>query len=147
MVSTRFCTWRSSCPLARVYSAPVIVPLRRRSSKMRHHGRKEETSTPDPMAPAPIETDLAQTAPRGNFLHYPTSRLGAKIIPQDLTNFKSCGVSRVERDLQQELIELREKYLRVIDSFNWNKIICEAHFGFEPVIGELYHLAARKSRR
>ena len=88
----------------------------------------------------PIESDLAQTAPRGNFLSYPSSRLGAKIIPQDLTNFKSRGVSRVERELQQELVQLREKYLEVIDAFNWNKLIYEAHFGFEPVIGEMYHL-------
>ncbi len=94
------------------------------------------------MTPDPIDSDLDQAAPRGNFLHYPSSRLGAKIIPQDLTNFKSRGVSRVERELQQELIELREKYLKVIDAFNWNKLIYEAHFGFEPVIGELYHLYA-----
>lgn len=93
-----------------------------------------------PMADNPIDTDLEQSAPRGNYLPYPASRLGAKIIPQDLTNFKSRGVSRVERELQQELVELREKYLQVIDAFNWNKLIYEARFGFEPVIGERYHL-------
>lgn len=92
------------------------------------------------MQPDPIETDLAQEAPRGNFLHYPSSRLGAKIVPQDLTSFKTRGISKVERTLQQELVELREKYLQVIDAFNWNKIIYEAQFGFEPVIGEAYHL-------
>ena len=74
------------------------------------------------------------------FLPYPASRLAPKIVPQDLTNFKSRGVSKVERELQQELVELREKYLRVIDDFNWNKLIYEAQFGFEPVIGETYHL-------
>ena len=68
----------------------------------------------------PINLDLAQTEPRGNYLPYPVSRLAAKIAPQDLTNFKSRGVSRVERELQQEMIELRERYLEVIDAFNWN---------------------------
>ena len=92
------------------------------------------------MAENPPDSDLGQTAPRGNFLPYPASRLGAKIVPQDLTSFKSRGVSRVERVLQQELVELREKYLEVIDAFNWNKLIYEAKFGFEPVIGERYHL-------
>lgn len=92
------------------------------------------------MSHDPIEADLSQTAPRGNFLHYPASRLGAKIVPQDLTSFKTRGISKVERSLQQELVELREKYLAVIDAFNWNKILYEAHFGFEPVIGETYHL-------
>jgi hypothetical protein len=94
-----------------------------------------------PISPMdPINADLAQTEPRGNYLPYPVSRLAAKIIPQDLTNFKSRGVSRVERELQQELIELRERYLSVIDAFNWNKLIYEAQFRFEPVIGEVYHL-------
>ncbi len=74
------------------------------------------------------------------FLPYPASRLAPKIVPQDLTNFKTRGVGKVERDLQHELIELREKYLSVIDSFNWNKLIYEANIGFEPVTGEVYHL-------
>jgi hypothetical protein len=74
------------------------------------------------------------------FLPYPASRLAPKIIPQDLTSFKSRGISRMERELQQELVELREKYLAVIDAFNWNKLIYEAQFGFEPVCGETYHL-------
>jgi len=30
--------------------------------------------------------------------------------------------------------------LEVIDAFNWNKLLYEAHFGFEPVCGEVYHL-------
>jgi hypothetical protein len=83
---------------------------------------------------------VPETGGSGNFLPYPVSRLGAKIVPQDLTHFKSRGIGRVERELQQELVELRERYLSVIDAFNWNKLIYEAQFGFEPVIGETYHL-------
>jgi hypothetical protein len=89
--------------------------------------------------PLPLD---GQTQERANFLAYPTSRLAPRIVPQDLTNFKSRGISRVERELQQELIELREKYLRVIDDFNWNKLIYEAQYRFEPVIGDTYHLYA-----
>ena len=88
----------------------------------------------------PIDTALQAPEPRGNYLSYPVSRLAAKIVPQDLTNFKSRGVSRVERELQQEMLEIQERYMEVIDAFNWNKLIYEAHFGFEPVVGEIYHL-------
>jgi hypothetical protein len=91
------------------------------------------------IAELPVPLD-GQTQERANFLAYPTSRLGAKIVPQDLTSFKTRGVGKVERELQQELIELRERYLRVIDDFNWNKLIYEAHYRFEPIIGETYHL-------
>jgi len=88
----------------------------------------------------PIDAALRVPEPRGNYLPYPVSRLAAKIIPQDLTSFKSRGVSRVERELQQEMIEIQERYMEVIDAFNWNKLIYESQFGFEPVCGELYHL-------
>ena len=88
----------------------------------------------------PIPHNAADPSARANFLAYPSSRLGAKIVPQDLTSFKSRGIGKVERELQQELVELRERYLAVIDAFNWNKLIYEAHFRFEPVIGETYHL-------
>ena len=83
---------------------------------------------------------LSTEVSTNNFLPYPASRLAPPIVPQDLSNFKSRGIGRVERELQQELVELREAYLRVIDAFNWNKLIYEAHFGFEPVVGEVYHL-------
>ncbi len=88
----------------------------------------------------PIPHNAADPAARTNFLAYPSSRLGAKIVPQDLTSFKSRGITKVERELQQELVELRERYLAVIDSFNWNKLIYEASYRFEPIIGETYYL-------
>lgn len=93
-------------------------------------------------APAldPIDAALQAPEPRGNYLPYPVSRLAAKIIPQDLTSFKSRGVSRVERVLQQEMVEIQERYMEVIDAFNWNKLIYESRFGFEPVCGDVYHL-------
>jgi Protein of unknown function (DUF2452) len=95
----------------------------------------------------PIDEALQTTGPRGNYLPYPVSRLAAKIIPQDLTNFKSRGVSRVERELQQEMLEIQERYMEVIDAFNWNKLIYESHFGFEPVCGEVYHLYEVEGKR
>lgn len=95
----------------------------------------------------PIDQDLSQNEPRANYLPYPSSRLAAKIIPQDLSNFKSRGITRVERELQQELVELRESYLKVIDAFNWNKLIYESQFSFEPVVGEIYHLYEINGKR
>ncbi len=88
----------------------------------------------------PIPKDSADPAARANFLHYPVSRLAPRIVPQDLTSFKTRGITKVERELQQELVELRERYLKVIDAFNWNKLVYESNYRFEPIIGETYHL-------
>jgi hypothetical protein len=92
------------------------------------------------MPPETPPDDAPDASVSASFLPYPASRLGAKIVPQDLTHFKSRGIGKVERELQQEMVELRERYLAVIDAFNWNKLIYEAQFSFEPVIGETYHL-------
>ncbi len=74
------------------------------------------------------------------FMPYPVSTLSPKIIPNDLSTFKSRGISQVERDLQQKLTEMREQYIATIEHFNWNKLVYEADINFEPITGETYHL-------
>ncbi len=81
------------------------------------------------------------------FLPYPVSTLSPPIVPNDLTSFKSRGISQVERDLQQKLQEIREMYLATIDHFNWNKLVYEAEIQFEPIIGGTYHLYEMRGRR
>jgi len=76
----------------------------------------------------------------GAYLPYPTSTLSPKIVPNDLSTFKSRGISQVERELQQKLIEIREEYIEVVDHYNWNKLVYESEINFEPVIGNIYHL-------
>ena len=74
------------------------------------------------------------------FMPYPVSTLSPKIVPNDLSSFKSRGISQVERDLQQKLIEMRAEYIATIEHFNWNKIVYESDINFEPITGETYHL-------
>ncbi|MCP5532919.1 MAG: DUF2452 domain-containing protein [Akkermansiaceae bacterium] len=85
--------------------------------------------------------------PSRAFLPYPASTLSPRIVPTDLSSFKSRGISEVERDLQQKLAELREEYLKAIDHFNWNKLVYEAEIRFEPVVGGVYHLYQMDGRR
>jgi hypothetical protein len=90
---------------------------------------------------------MAEPPPSRSFLPYPASTLSPRIVPTDLSGFKARGISQVERDLQQKLVELRESYLAAIDHFNWNKLVYEAEIHFEPVVGETYHLYATGDRR
>ncbi|MFT4637785.1 MAG: hypothetical protein ACI8T1_001096 [Verrucomicrobiales bacterium] len=78
--------------------------------------------------------------PRRNFLPYPASTQSPCIVPTDLTSFKSRGASKVQKALHQQMTELQEQYTRVIDEFNWSKLVYESEFRFEPIIGETYHL-------
>jgi hypothetical protein len=100
-----------------------------------------EGSTHSPIMSEP------ETKPSRAFLPYPVSTLSPPIVPNDLTSFKSRGISEVERDLQQKLQEIRETYLRTIDHFNWNKLIYEADIQFEPIVGGTYHVYEMRGRR
>lgn len=86
------------------------------------------------------EFTIETTLNKGAFMPYPVSTLSPKIVPNDLSTFKSRGISQVERDLQQKLVEMREEYIATIEHFNWNKLVYEADINFEPVIGQIYHL-------
>ena len=78
--------------------------------------------------------------PSRAFLPYPASTLSPRIVPNDLSTFKARGISQVERDLHQKLVELREAYVSAVEHFNWNKLVYEAEINFEPVVGQVYHL-------
>ena len=97
--------------------------------------------------PTSLPAELAVQGTSRAFMPYPVSTLSPPIIPNDLTSFKSRGISEVQRDLQQKLMEIREEYLRAIDHFNWNKLVYESEIRFEPVVGGVYHLYQMRSGR
>jgi hypothetical protein len=75
-----------------------------------------------------------------SFMSYPVSTLSPKIVPTDLTSFKSKGITKVQKDAAHKLQDLKEQYEQIVEDFNWNKLVYESRFNFEPVIGETYHL-------
>ncbi len=82
-----------------------------------------------------------EAAPQSHkFMAYPASTLSPVIQPTDLTTFKSRGIGMVGRDLQQKIQEMHSEYRKLVDEFNWNKLVYESRFSFEPVIGHTYHL-------
>ena len=82
----------------------------------------------------------------GSFLSFPVSTLSPPIIKNDLTSFKSQGISNVERDTQQQLIDLKQQYDKILEEYNWNKLVYEAEINFEPVVGEIYYLYEMRGR-
>lgn len=80
------------------------------------------------------------------YLPYPASTLSPSITPPDLSSFKSRNITEVQRELSERLERVRLEYVSLVDAFNWNKIVYESEFGFEPVIGHRYHLYREKDR-
>jgi len=75
-----------------------------------------------------------------SLLPYATS-VGAPVIKvDDIVSWKSRGVSNVNKQFENKFNELKIQYENLMKEYEWNELVYNARFSFEPVIGEIYHL-------
>jgi hypothetical protein len=72
------------------------------------------------------------------------TNVGAPVIKtNDTTLWKKRSINKVNHKVQTKYLELKAEYERMIEEFEHNKLIFEAKFSFEPIVGENYHLYKR----
>ena len=76
---------------------------------------------------------------------YGTS-VGAPVITTtDTIAWKNRSINKVNHKIQTRYLELKAEYEDMILEFENNRLIFEAKFNFEPIIGKIYHLYKRKN--
>ena len=76
---------------------------------------------------------------------YATS-VGAPVITTtDNIAWKNRSINKVNHKLEARYSELKAEYDSMIQQFEYNKLIFEAKFTFEPIIGQHYHLYRREN--
>ncbi|WP_298117246.1 DUF2452 domain-containing protein [Flavobacterium sp.] len=77
-----------------------------------------------------------------SLLTYSTS-VGAPVIKiDDVVSWKSRSINNVNKEFENKFNELKEQYESLMREYEWNELVYNAKFSFEPVIGEIYHLYA-----
>jgi Protein of unknown function (DUF2452) len=75
-----------------------------------------------------------------NLLPYATS-VGAPIIKiDDVVSWKARGISNVNKEFENKFNELKIEYQKLMEEYEWNELVYNSKFSFEPVVGEIYHL-------
>lgn len=75
-----------------------------------------------------------------NRLPYATT-VGAPVIKiDDVVSWKNKGITAVNKELETKFNELKSQYQKLIEEYEWNELVYNAKFSFEPVVGEIYHL-------
>ena len=75
-----------------------------------------------------------------SILSYGTS-VGAPVIKIiDVVSWKNRGISNVNKEFENKFNELKIQYQMLMEEYEWNELVYNAKFSFEPVIGEIYHL-------
>ncbi|MBT2160686.1 DUF2452 domain-containing protein [Zobellia laminariae] len=76
---------------------------------------------------------------------YATS-VGAPVITiTDTIAWKNRSISKVNHKIEARYLELKAEYDKMMQEFEFNKLIYNAKFNFEPIIGKVYHLYKREN--
>jgi len=76
---------------------------------------------------------------------YATS-VGAPVITTtDTVAWKNRSIHNVNQKVQAKYLELKAEYEKMMEEFEYNNLIFNAKFTFEPITGDVYHLYKREN--
>ena len=74
------------------------------------------------------------------------SNVGAPAIrPDDVDTWKNEKVAKTNHYFETRYNEIKEEYKKLIEAYEWNKLVYGSDFKFEPVKGDTYYLYQRES--
>ena len=77
---------------------------------------------------------------------YGTNASAPAIKPTDTATWRNDGVDKVNKQLKSKFDEIKKAYEELMTQFEYNDLVYNAKFNFEPVIGEIYHLYNNKNK-
>mgnify|MGYP000674392337 FL=1 len=77
---------------------------------------------------------------------YGTSASSPVITPLNTASWKNDGIQRVNKQFKSKFDEVKKEYEALIEKFQYNDLIYNAKFSFEPIFGEHYHLYHTKNK-
>lgn len=76
---------------------------------------------------------------------YATNVSAPVITTTDTIAWKNRSVNKLNHKVQTRFKEIKEQYDLLIQEFEDNKLVHDAKFTFEPIIGQHYHLYIREN--
>lgn len=71
---------------------------------------------------------------------YGTSASAPAIKPLHTATWRNDGVQRVNKQFKTKFEEVKKQYEALMEKFQYNDLVYNAAFNFEPIVGETYHL-------
>lgn len=75
---------------------------------------------------------------------YATNLGAPAIVTDDVTSWKNVNINKVNHQFKTEYDELKARYEKMMEKFEYNNLIYAAKFSFEPIVGAIYHLYRSK---
>ncbi len=74
---------------------------------------------------------------------YPTTVGSQKFEPIKVDKSDSLKANKY---FQSRLDELKDEYKRLVEEYNWTKLIYQSTYSFQPILGESYYLYEKKDK-
>lgn len=75
---------------------------------------------------------------------YGTNSSAPAIKPLNTNSWRNDGIHRVNKQLKSRFDELKKEYENLVEQFEYNDLIYNAKYNFEPIVGEAYFLYKNK---
>lgn len=90
--------------------------------------------------PDQVVFDEKEKKYNASLLPYATNTGAPKITPTDVTSWKNSNVQKVNHQLQTKFEALKKEYELLMEQYEYNNLIYNATYQFEPLVGKTYHL-------
>lgn len=80
----------------------------------------------------------------GKLLPYSSSVAAPKITPPDVTSWKNTNIVSANNQFKAKYEAIQKEYQRMMKEFEFNNLVYNAKFNFEPIVGKTYHLYKAK---
>ncbi|MGB3607745.1 MAG: DUF2452 domain-containing protein [Psychroserpens sp.] len=78
---------------------------------------------------------------------YATNVGAPSITVTDTSSWKDKNVHKANKQIQAKYLELKAEYDHMIEELEYNNLVYNARYNFEPLIGETYHLYRDKNEQ
>ena len=93
--------------------------------------------------PDQVVFDVATQKYDASLKPYATNVGAPAITSTDTVAWKNRSINKLNHKVQTRYQEIKAQYDQLMQEFEYNNLIYNAKFSFEPIIGDCYHLYSR----
>ncbi|WP_452221292.1 DUF2452 domain-containing protein [Lacinutrix salivirga] len=76
------------------------------------------------------------------------TNVGAPAIKvTDNSTWKNRNINKANKQIQAKYLELKAAYEKMVEELEYNTLVYNARYSFEPIVGETYHLYRDKNEK
>ena len=93
--------------------------------------------------PDNVSFDKTTQTYNASLLPYGTNIGAPSIQTAGVSTWKNSNINSFNHTFNDKLDQVKQAYQKLLDEFNINELIYNSTMGFEPIIGQIYHLYAK----